>query len=97
MFGFPVEEIFVEDWIVVGECLRQPGQPRGRDLLQGLHTHTLILLLSADIVFNFTAPKNGLIPAPNDPAPALEHFEKCSCCSNKLNKLSDPIFRGDLV
>ncbi len=30
----PVEEVLVEDGVVVGEGLRQPRQPRGRDLLQ---------------------------------------------------------------
>lgn len=30
----PVEEVFVKHRVVVGECLRQPGQSRGRDLAQ---------------------------------------------------------------
>ena len=31
----PVKEVFVEEGVVVGQRLGQPGQPRGRDLLQG--------------------------------------------------------------
>ena len=30
----PVEEVFIEDGIIVGERLRQPRQPSGGDLLQ---------------------------------------------------------------
>ena len=29
-----VEEVFVQDWVVVGERLGQSAQPGGRDLLQ---------------------------------------------------------------
>ena len=31
----PVEEVLVEHRVVVGQGLGQPGQPRGRDLLEG--------------------------------------------------------------
>ena len=39
----PVKEVFIEDRVVVGEGLRQSGQSRGRDLLQGRLYNTKIL------------------------------------------------------
>ena len=31
----PIEEVFVEDGVVVGQCLGKAGQPGGWDFLQG--------------------------------------------------------------
>ena len=44
-YGFPVEEVLVEDGIVVGEGLGQAAQAGGGDLLQRLQGPVIILLV----------------------------------------------------
>ena len=70
----PVEKVFVENWVVVGQGFCQPRQSRGRDLLERrpvrLETETAHVendaVLAVHLLFLFAAAvlSSALIPSP---------------------------------